>query len=171
MLFWWLSLFLRRSQQNSQRCYFAWENHHDIFVMFPCCWSCFPQWRFLCFRAIFSLPPTLHPGFSGPWRPPPSLSSNLATFVCLTFARLFCHSFTASATVLSRHFLVTGVHLFTLRSFTDIFGTIFDPDAGRNTPSRILLCSCPLRVVPSGWRMGLNTHIVVTRPWIYQLRQ
>ena len=48
-------------------------------------------------------------GFSGPWRPPPALSSTLATFSCFTFARLFHHSFTASATVLSGHFLPTGV--------------------------------------------------------------
>ena len=48
-------------------------------------------------------------GFSGPWRPPPALSSTLATFGCFTFARLFHHSFTASATVLSGCFLPTGV--------------------------------------------------------------
>ena len=29
--------------------------------------------------------PALHPGFSGPWRPPPALSSTLTTFDCLFF--------------------------------------------------------------------------------------
>ena len=32
-------------------------------------------------------------------------------FGCFTFARLFCHSFIASATVLSGHFLSTGAFL------------------------------------------------------------
>ena len=45
---------------------------------------------------------------------------------------------------------------FTLRSFTNIWGTFFDSDEGRNTPSRILLCAYPHKVVPSGWRMDLN---------------
>ena len=39
---------------------------------------------------------------------------------------------------------------FTLRSFTDIFGTLCDSDVDRTTPSRIFLCACPHRVVPSG---------------------
>ena len=45
---------------------------------------------------------------------------------------------------------------FTLRSFIDIFDTFCDSDAGRNTPSRILLCACTHGVVPSGWRIDLN---------------
>ena len=45
---------------------------------------------------------------------------------------------------------------FTLRSFTNICGTFCDSDEGSSTPSRILLCVCPHRVVPSGWRMDLN---------------
>ena len=40
--------------------------------------------------------------------------------------------------------------LFTLHSF------VCDSDAGRNIPSRIFLCVCPHRVVPSSWRMDLN---------------
>ena len=32
------------------------------------------------------MPPALHPGFSGMWRPPPALSSTLATFDCFCFS-------------------------------------------------------------------------------------
>ena len=106
------------------------------------------------FLGYFSLPPALHPSFSGPLRPPPALISTLATFGCFTFARLFRHSFTVSATVLSRPFLPTGVFYLTL--FLHIFDTFCDSDVDRNTPSRILLCACPRRVVPSGWLMDLN---------------
>ena len=41
------------------------------------------------FTGYFSLPPAIHLGFWGPWRPPPALSSTLATFGYFTFARLF----------------------------------------------------------------------------------
>ena len=46
--------------------------------------------------------------------------------------------------------------LFYLAVLPYIFGTFCDSDSGRNTPSRILLCACPHRVVPSGWRMDLE---------------
>ena len=55
---------------------------------------------------------------------------------------------TGSATVLSERFLLMGV--FTLYSF------VCDSGEGRNTPSRILLCACPHRVVSFSWRMDLN---------------
>ena len=74
--------------------------------------------------------------------------STLATFGCFTFARLFRHSFTANATVLSRHFLPTS--FFYRALLPHIFDMFCDSDAGRNTPSRILLCACLHRVVPSG---------------------
>ena len=48
------------------------------------------------FPGYFSMPPALHPGFSGPWRPPSALSSTLATFDCITFPSHFyreCHGF------------------------------------------------------------------------------
>ena len=79
-----------------------------------------------------------------------STSSELypATFGCCTFARLFRHSFTASATVMSEHFLPTGVSYLTL--LLHIFGTFCEYAAGRNSPSTNLLCACAYRVVPSG---------------------
>ena len=43
-----------------------------------------------------------------------------------------------------------------LHSFPAFFDTFCDSDAGRNTPSRIFVCICPHRVVPSGKRMALN---------------
>ena len=121
------------------------------------------------FTGYFSLPPALDLGFSGPWRPPAALSSTLATFGCFTFARLFCHSFTTSPTVLSKHFLPTSAFYLTL--LPHIFDTFRDSDAGRNTQSRILLCSCLIELsLPDGaWTW--TTHIVVTRPLIYQLCQ
>ena len=36
------------------------------------------------------------------------------------------------------------------------FGTFCDTDPGRNTPSRVLFCTCSRRVVSFGWHMALN---------------
>ena len=41
------------------------------------------------FPGYFSLPPALHPGFSGPRRPPPALSSALTSFSYFTFCPAF----------------------------------------------------------------------------------
>ena len=41
------------------------------------------------FSGYFSMPTTLHPGFSGPWRPPLALSCTMATFDCFTFPSHF----------------------------------------------------------------------------------
>ena len=82
------------------------------------------------------------------------LSPGFYTHFSPAHRRVICNSFiltflgTASATVLSERLLTTGD--FILHSF------VCDSDTGRNTPSRILLCACPHRVVPSGWRMDLN---------------
>ena len=77
-----------------------------------CC--CFSSLDVFTFPGYFSMPPALHPSFSGLWRPPLALSSTLATFGCFTFARFFRHSFTESATVFIGHFLPTGVFYLTL---------------------------------------------------------
>ena len=76
------------------------------------CWLLlFSSLEGFTFSGYFSLQPTLHPGCSGSWTPPPALTSNMATFGCFAFPSLFCHIFTASATVLSRHLLPTGAFL------------------------------------------------------------
>ena len=41
------------------------------------------------FSGYFSMPTTLHPGFSGPWRPPLALSCTMAIFDCFTFPSHF----------------------------------------------------------------------------------
>ena len=121
----------------------------------------FPQWRFLHFQATFpchqhSTPASqAHEGLHRLWALPWLLS----------FA-LLLPGF--SVTVLPRalRFWVGIIYpqtFFTLRSFTDIFGTFCDSDAGRNTQSSILLCACPHRVVPSGWRW--TTHRLLQDHW------
>ena len=45
---------------------------------------------------------------------------------------------------------------FCLELLPHILARFCDSDVGRNTPSRILLCACPHKVVPSGWHMDLN---------------
>ena len=100
-----------------------------------------------------TLPTALHPGFSGPWRPPPALSSTLATFCYLTFCKGFssqlyrkCYGFEPD-TFYSQAFLpcILSLH-----------GTFCDSDGGRITLTRIHLCPCPHKVVLSGWRMVLD---------------
>ena len=126
------------------------------------CCCCFPYWRFLVFRTTFpchqhSTPASqaregLHRLWGLPW---------------LLSVALLLPGF--SATVLPRALRFWGnifypQTFFTLRYFTDIFGTFlwlrcrqdWNSDAGRNTPSRILLSTYPHRVDPSGWRMDLN---------------
>ena len=86
------------------------EGFYDV----GCCCCCFASSEVFTFPGYFSLPLALHPTFSGPQMPPPTMSSTLATFGCFTFARLFRDSFTVSVTVLSGHFLPTGVFYLTL---------------------------------------------------------
>ena len=112
------------------------------------CCCCFTSLKVFTFLDHFFLPPALHPVFSGPSRPPPALSSTLATFGCFNFARLFRHSFTTSATVLSRRFFAHRVFYLALLPHT--LARFCDSDVGRNTLSRILLCACPHKVLPSG---------------------
>ena len=75
----------------------AWEKLRR----FLWCWSsfccCYSSFIFICrcfsfcccifisFPGYFTMSPALHPGFSGPWKPPPALSSTPTTFGCLFF--------------------------------------------------------------------------------------
>ena len=114
-----------------------------------CCCCCFTSQEVFTFPGYFPLPPALHPGFSGPWRPPPALRSTLATFGCFTFARLFPHSIPRSAIIWSGHFLSTGFFLPCTPS--SHFGTFLWVRCGQKHPMQDLpLClssqSCPFRL-------------------------
>ena len=142
----------------------------DVGCCCCCCCCYFSSLEVFTFPGYFSLPPVLHPSFSGPWRSPLALSSTLATFGSFTFARFFRHSFTASATVLSGHFLPTDVFCLTLLHwhFWHVFVTQMragTPHPGSSSVSALI----ELPFLADAWTWA--THIVVTRPLIYQLRQ
>ena len=85
-----------------------------------CIFICRSSWFCCCifiwFPGYFTMSPTLHLGFSGPWRPPPALSSTLTTFNCL-FVFIYRERYGFEWA-----FLHTGV--FCLMLLPDIFGTI-----------------------------------------------
>ena len=121
-----------------------------------CCCCCFTSLEVFMFPGYVSLPLALHPSFSGPWRPPPALSSTLDTFGCFTFVRLFRHSLKPYRKCYGfKRVFFTHRYFLSSTPFPH-FDTTCDSDAGRNTPSRIPLCSCPHKVVPSSWHMVLN---------------
>ena len=66
------------------------------------------------FPGNFAMLPVLHAVFSGPWRPPPALSSALATFDCLCF-------FIYRGRYGFERAFFTHRRFFTLRSFPHIF--------------------------------------------------
>ena len=114
-----------------------------------CCWCCcwfLPHWRFFI-SLLFDVTPHLSVSYHQVFTPilyfQPSSSQSDSRHFHFNFSRLF---------IFHREcfecFLPTV--LFTPHSF------VCDSDEGRNTPSRIFLCACPHRVVPSGWRMDLN---------------
>ena len=118
---------------------------------------------------LLSLQPALHPGFSGLWRPPPALSSTLATFGCFTLARLF-------VTVLPRalRFWVGIFYpqaFFTLHSFPTFLARFLTQMwAGTPHPGSSSVPTLKeLSLLADAWTW--TTHIVVTRQLIYQLRQ
>ena len=141
----------------------------DIGCCCCCCCCYFPHWRFLRFQATFpchqhsTLASQAREGLRQFWALPWLL------LVALLFPGFFVNCSTVGATVLSRYFLPTGVFYLTL--LLHIFGTFCDSDAGRNTLSRILLCAAHTELsLPADPWTG-TTHIVVTRPLVYQLRQ
>ena len=57
------------------------------------CWcSSFSCCIFIWFSGYFTMSLALHPGFSGPWRPAPGLSSTRTTFDCLFFF-IYCERY------------------------------------------------------------------------------
>ena len=69
---------------------------------------------FISFPSCFSMSPAFHPGFSGPWRPPPAVSSNLDYFWLPLLFHLMRALWFWVGVFYSQAF-------FTLRSFTNIF--------------------------------------------------
>ena len=115
------------------------------------CCCCFSSLEVFTFLGYFSLPPALHPSFS-------DLDYELYTGYFRLIYYLPGFSVTVlprALTVLSGHFLPTGVFLPHAPSLT-FLARFVTQMRGWNTPSRILLCACPHRVVSSGWRMDLN---------------
>ena len=132
------------------------------------CCCCFPHWRFLCFRATFPCHRHSTPssqackGLQWLWALPWLLS------IALLLPGFFRHSFTASSTVLSGHFLPTDVFYLTLlyRHFSN---SLWESDVGRNPGSSSVPALTELSLPANTWTW--TTHIVVTRPLTYQLRQ
>ena len=58
---------------------------HFVFVLHSFLFFILLLLFFISFPGCFAMSPALHPGFSGPWRPPPALSSTPTTFDCLCF--------------------------------------------------------------------------------------
>ena len=110
----------------------------------------FPQWRF-SFLGYFSMLPAFRAGIPDPWRSPPALFTNLATFIWLLFQAFFVSSLshsTANATGMSKRFLPTSVFYLSL---LPKFWRICDTDASRNTLAfKIFLYVCYHKVSPFG---------------------
>ena len=133
-----------------------------------CCF-CFSSLEVFTYLGYFSLPPALHRGFSCPWRPPPALSSTLATFSYFTFAKFFRHSFTVSATVLSGYFLPTGVFYLALLPHT-LVHFVTQMQAGTlHLGSSSMPALTEFSLLADAWTW--TTHVVDARPLIYQLHQ
>ena len=107
-----------------------------------CCFTSLEIFRSLFFDVI------PHPSVSYCWVFTTILYFQPSRRFHLNFSGLFRHCFTASGTVLSGSFLPTSVFYLALLPHTLV--RFCDSDADRDTPSRILLCACPHRVVPSG---------------------
>ena len=91
------------------------------------------------------------PWLSGPWRPPPALSFYPGYFRLLCFYQAFPSQFYHKrhgfewAFFTRRRFLPYASSPKSLARFVT-----------QMRASKIFLCACPHRVVPSGWRLGLN---------------
>ena len=120
---------------------------------------CVSSLEVFTFLGYFSLPPALHPGFSGPWRPPSALTLpwllSVTTFGCYGFEWAF---FTR------RRFLPYSPSPAFLACFV-IRMRAGTPHLGSSSVPALTGLSLPA----GAWTW--TTHIVVTRPLIYQLRQ
>ena len=147
----------------------AWKNLQEVFLMLVVV-VVLPHWRFLRFRATF----------------PCHRHSTLASQAPEGLHQLWALPWLLSVTLLLPGFFVTFVPpalrfwvgvFYTHRRFfylalpPHILARFCDSDVGRKTPSRILLCACPHRVVPPADAWSWNTHFADSRPLVYQLRQ
>ena len=166
-LFWCLSLLLRRTQQNSQRWYFAWENLQEVFVMLVVVVVVFLTGGFYVSGLLF------HATGTPPHLIRPVKASSGSDLYPGCFRLLyFCQAF--SVTVLPRalRFWVGIFYpqtFFTLSFFTDIFRTVCESDVDRNPGSSSVPALTELSLPANTWTW--TTHIVVSRPLTYQLRQ
>ena len=122
------------------------------------------------FPGYFSLPPALHPSFSGPWRPPPALTLRWLLSVALSFARLFTSQFYRErygfewAIFSHRCFLPYAPSPTFLEQFVTQM-RVGTPHPGSSSVPGLTELSLPA----DAW--AWTTHIVVTRPLIYQFCQ
>ena len=120
-----------------------------------CCCCFLPHRRFLHFRATFPCHRHFTPASQTPWRASTGSELYPGYFQLL----YFCQAFPSQ---LYRERYCFEWAFFTRKRFLPyapspkFLARFCNSDAGRNTPSRIFLCACPHRVVPSGWRMDLN---------------
>ena len=127
----------------------AWENLQEVFVMLFVLAVVLPHWRFFihCISTSsltlpWAIAGFLHPFYSfSPAHCRVIRDTFILNFLAFHFYRE-CYGF-------EQGFFYPQA-LFTLQSF------VCASETGKNTPSRMLLCACPHRVVPSGWRMVLN---------------
>ena len=127
----------------------AWENLQEVFVMLVVV-VVLPHWRFFIHSLLFDAIPHPSVSYRRVFTPilyfQPSSSQSDSRHFILTFLGF---SFLPRVLWFWAGFFYPWV-FFTIHSF------VCDADVGRNTPSRIFLCACPHRVVPSRWRMALN---------------
>ena len=128
-----------------------------------CC--CFSSLELFTFQGYFSLPPALHPGFSGLWRPPP----------WLLLVALFLPGFFVTFLPRALRFWVCIFYpqvLFYLALLPHIFWHTFVTQMRAETPhlgSSSVPALTELSLLADAWTW--TTHIVVARPLSYQLRQ
>ena len=133
----------------------AWENLHEDFVMLiVLVVVVLAHWRFFIFIAFWRHPlpfRELSLGFYTHFM----LSAKLIVEWFATLSFQFFWGFPSQLySECYGRFLTTSVFYFAF--LHHLLARFCNSDAGRNTPSRILVCVYPHKVVLSGWRMILN---------------
>ena len=137
----------------------CWENLQEAFFDVGC--------YFILIGRFYILPIFLHATSSPPWllralKAYTSFELYPGYFWLLYFCKAFPSHFYHERYSFERAFFTH--RCFLPRTFSPHCGTFCDSDAGRNTPSRTLLCACPTPPVDArSW----TTHIVDTRPLVF----